>query len=206
MGSTRTEAPRGNRATLRRVILTRMARLTALALLVSIMLAATGCSWSATNLGFGNADHSAQPAPSARWRSHIRGWQRMLRAAAGENPTPTYPTPSPSVLLRRLHQTSNRYGFEIVSMRVLRAPQGAPQVIVQTGDPSTFVRSVPAIMRVLDPLHPAAEDRLGWAYEGFFLGAQDSQHRPFVAVFNTMRARSGGQWARAQRLLPYPHG
>jgi hypothetical protein len=183
-----------------------MARLTSTALLAAIILAATSCAWSAPDSGVGVANQSAQLVPSARWGSHIRAWQGMLRATATDNPTATYPTPTRSLLLQRLHQTSVRYGFRVVSLRILDAPQGSPQVIVQTAKPSTFARSVPAIMRALDPHHPAAEDWLGWSYEGFFLGAQDSQRDPFLAVFNTMRAHSGGQWARTEQLFPYPHG
>lgn len=182
-----------------------MARLVNLALLLAIALAATGCGRSPVDGAGGVADRSAHLAPAAAWGSHIRGWQRQLRAAATDNPAATYPTPSRSVLLRRLHRTSIRYGFRVVSVRIVHAPQGSPEMIVQAAEPETFARSVPAIMRVLDPRHPAAEDWLGWSYEGFFLGAQD-RRRPFLAVFNTMRVHSGGQWARAERLFPYPHG
>ena len=110
------------------------------------------------------------------------------------------------MLLQRLHQTSIRYGFRVVSVHILHAPQGSPQVIVQAAKPEAFARSVPAIMRVIDPRRSAAEDWLGWSYRGILLGAQDSRRRPFLAVFNTMRVHSGGQWARAERLFPYPHG
>jgi hypothetical protein len=183
-----------------------MDRLAKMLLLVAISLAASGCGWSAVDTPGGIAARSPAPVASARWESHIRGWQRALRAAAAENPTATYPTPSRSVLLERLHQTSLRYRFRVVSVHIVRAPQGSPEVIVQAADPRAFARSVPAIMRILDPRHPATEDWLGWSYEGFFLGAQDSRQRPILAVYNTMRFHSGGQWARAERLFPYPHG
>ena len=79
-------------------------------------------------------------------------------------------------------------------------------MIVQAGNPTAFARRVPALMRVLDPRAPADDDAQGWSYEGFFLGAQDNRQRPFLAVSNTIRIRSGGQWARSERLFPYPHG
>ncbi len=93
-----------------------------------------------------------------------------------------------------------------MSVRILRETQGAPQVIIQAPKTSAFVHAVPAVTRALDPNHPAAQPWLGWAYEGFFLGVQDTHGNPFLAVFNTMRLHSGGQWARSQELLPYPHG
>lgn len=50
------------------------------------------------------------------------------------------------------------------------------------------------------------EDWNGWDYEGFFLGAQDEQGEPFLAVYNAWRAHGGGQWARSEALYPFPHG
>jgi hypothetical protein len=183
-----------------------MARAALLLLLGANLLAASGCGWDATGVGGTTAGESSLEVPAPGWRSHLRSWQRELRAAAEANPTATYPTPSAADLLSRLRDTSTRYGFRVVSVRILHAPQGAPRVIVETARPAQFVRSVPAIMRTLDPHRPSAEDWLGWSYEGFFFGAQDRDGRPFLAVFNTMRLHSGGQWARAERFFPYPHG
>lgn len=58
----------------------------------------------------------------------------------------------------------------------------------------------------LDPQKAGGEDWQGWDYEGFFLGAQDQQGKPFLAVFNFWRARGGGQWARSEDLYPFEHG
>ena len=166
-----------------------MARLANLALLLAITLAATGCGWSPVDGAGGVADGSAHLAPAAAWGSHIRGWQRQLRAAATDNPAATYPTPSRSVLLRRLHRTSIRYDFRVVSVRILHAPQGSPEVIVQAAEPETFARSVPAIMRVLDPRHPDAEDWLGWSYRGI-LSRRPGQPAPSVPRGVQHHARS----------------
>jgi hypothetical protein len=63
-----------------------------------------------------------------------------------------------------------------------------------------------AIRRLLDPQKSGGEDWQGWAYEGFFLGAQDERGEPFLAVFNFEREHGGGQRARSEDLFPYQHG
>jgi hypothetical protein len=147
------------------------------------------------------------PALASGWSWRIRGWRRVLREAAREHPAGSYSRPVLAVLRRGLVAAAPRLRFRLLRLRIVRAAQGAPLVIVEAcSSPAAFSRQVPALARLIDPHHAAGEDWLGWDYEGFFLGAQDRHGRPFVAVFNTMRDHSGGQWARSQRLYPFAHG
>jgi len=112
-----------------------------------------------------------------------------------------------AILRQRIAAAGHKFGFRLVFVRMLRAPQGAPLVIVQTeSSPTSFVPKVSAIIRLLDPIHPARQDWESTAYEGFFIGAQDSNGGPFLAGFNVERLHEGGQWARSADLFPFPHG
>lgn len=94
-----------------------------------------------------------------------------------------------------------------VSAGASHPAQAAPLVIVQTRDYLALARAVPAIDSSLDP-HTGHNDRTGWAYEAFFLEAQDERGIPFIAVSNFMRGAEpgGGQWARSNQLYPFAHG
>jgi hypothetical protein len=143
---------------------------------------------------------------AAGWSGFVGGWERTLHAAARHNPRMRFPTPSANVFRRRLARASSDFRFRIVSLRFVRAPQGAPLVIIQATSPeAVLAREVPAIMRMVDPHRPAREDWLGWAYEGIFLGAQSRRGSPFLDVSNVMRFHTGGQWALRNSLFPYPY-
>lgn len=178
------------------------------ALIVGLTAILAGCS-----LGGGSRASTVRHEPMAvvsmapGWSSHVDVWEHDLRVAAPRDRRLSYPTPSLAILRRRVVAASNKYGFRLVLVRMLRAPQGAPLVIVQTeSSPASFVPKVSAIIRLLDPTHPATQDWESTAYEGFFLGAQDSNGRPFLAGFNVERLHEGGQWARSAGLYPFPHG
>ncbi len=165
-----------------------------------------GCQSANTGGGW-ESTPAARLSVAPGWSSRVRGWERMLHAAARHDPGTVYQTPSPDVFRGRVARAGSRYGFRVVSSRFERAPEGSPLLIIQTtSSPATLSREVPAIMRVLDPHRPAKQDWQGWAYEGIFLGAQSSQGTPILDVFNVMRLRTGGQWARAPNLYPYAHG
>lgn len=182
-----------------------MVKPAALALVLSSFLLG-GCQWTNSSSRTREAS-SAHLSVAHGWSSRVRGWERVLHAAARHDPTTIYPTPSPSVFRQRLARASSEYGFRVVSLRFVRAPQGSPLLIVQaTSSPATFSRDVPAIMRLLDPHRPAKQDWEGWAYEGIFMGAQSSHGTPFLDVSNVMRVHGGGQWARTPDLYPYVHG
>jgi len=104
---------------------------------------------------------------------------------------------------------ADEYGFRIVEARWLEPLQAAPLVVVEAADPVKLARDTPAILRLLDPQAPVGEnDWEGWAFEGFFFEARDTEGVPFLAVFNHWRGadRGGGEWARSEDLYPYEHG
>jgi hypothetical protein len=184
-----------------------MSRVSAIAFLIVSLVFVGGCTWQesgGSDQTVGTSQDSLSLAPSWAWR--IRGWKTHLQAAVTTDPNTVYPTPSPALFRKRLAQASSRYHFQVVSLRFVHAPQGSPLLIVQSASPSAFSRDTAAIMGRLDPQHGGGPGWDGWAYEGFFMGAQDSNGRPFLAAFNTLRVHSGGQWARTERLLPFPHG
>jgi len=142
----------------------------------------------------------------ARWGKAVGRWEGSLHAAADQSGY-SYPTPPLRTLETRLAAASHRFGFRVITLRLVRAPQGAPLVIVQpNSSPSSFAPKVGRIEGLLDPRHQAAQDWNATAYEGFFIGAQDSQGHPFLFGFNYLRARAGGQWARSPNLYPFAHG
>lgn len=178
------------------------------ALIVGLTGVLAGCS-----LGGGSEASTVRHEPvtvvsmAPGWARHVHAWEHDLRVAARRDPRLSYPTPSLATLRQRIVTACSKYGFRLVLVRVLRAPQGAPLVIVQTdSSPASFVPKVSAIIRLLDPTHPATQDWESTAYEGFFLGAQDGNGRPFLAGFNVERLHEGGQWARSPSLYPFAHG
>jgi hypothetical protein len=178
---------------------------------VPVLLAASavlgGCGGTRAARTGTDVTTRSRPAVAAGWSGRERAWERTLRAAGRHDPGMRFPTPSQSVLRRRLARASAEYRFRVVSVRFVRAPQGAPLVIVQATSPeAALAGDVPAIMRMLDPHRPAREDWLGWAYEGIFFGAQSRRGSPFLDVSNVMRFHTGGQWAVRDALYPYPRG
>ena len=133
------------------------------------------------------------------WRTALDGSQATSRYH--------YRTPNPAAFRAQVAKAAVHYHFRVLELRFVKAPQGAPLLIVETTEPeAVFAHQVPYIVHALDPTHPTAANEDGWRYEGFYFGAQDRNGTPFVAVFSTARSRGGGQWARFENLLPYPHG
>jgi hypothetical protein len=131
-------------------------------------------------LGVAAADAKARQQAAAV----LANWKRGLAKGNG-------------VLARsRLARASRLYHFTTIRLASIDAN---PLVLVQTDDPAGLSRSVPSIMRLLDPRR---------RYEAFFFEAQDSRGVPFLIVFNDWRPphAGGGQWASSADLYPYPHG
>jgi hypothetical protein len=136
----------------------------------------------------------------------VSRWESGLDSAARDDRY-TYPTPSRQVLEARVASASRAFGFRVIALRFMRAPQGAPLLIVQPdSSPSSFAPKVGRLEVLLDPHHQAAKDWHTTAYEGFFIGAQDGHGHPFLYGYNFLRARGGGQWARSPNLYPFAHG
>lgn len=116
-----------------------------------------------------------------------------------------FPNPAPAAFRSRVSLIGRRYGFRVLSLRLLQPRQLAPLLTVETDrDRKSFVADVPAIMRLLDPTSSSAH--LGAVtFEGFFLQAQDAKGA-FVRVENVQRGEvEGGQWSWNRCAYPYPH-
>jgi hypothetical protein len=178
----------------------------AIALLVALVVGGCGgASGEASSSGPANDQTQAAPISQA-WGAHIRSWKRELLASANEDKGVRFPTPSQAALEEKLAGAASRFDFRVLSVEFVPAAQGSPLVIVESSSPTRFSRDTPAILRLLDPKRGGDQDWEGWDYEGFFLGAQDQQGEPFLAVFNVERAHGGGQWARSEELYPFEHG
>lgn len=106
----------------------------------------------------------------ARWVKPVARWESGLHSAARDDRY-SYPTPSRRVLKARIASASRAFGFRVIVLRFVRAPQGAPLLIVQPdSSPSSFAPKVGRLEVLLDPHHQAAKDWHTTAYEGFFIG------------------------------------
>jgi hypothetical protein len=159
------------------------------------VLALVGCG--------GEGEQQVEPSLAVR-----KSWLGELRRRAKEEPAARFDNLPRAVFYARLHAMEARYGFQLVEARILQPVQDAPLVVVKTQDAQAFSRAVPAIQHLLDPKRRTNDDRTGWAYEGFYLEAQDTQGTPFLAIFNYWRGTGvgGGQWASSESLFPFDHG
>lgn len=134
-------------------------------------------------------------------------WVADIVRRAREDPSERFANLSPRQFRLRLAAAAARYQLTVKRVHFLHPRQLAPLVIVQTRRYLALARAVPAIEKSLDP-HTGRRDRGGWAYEGFFLVAQDERSVPFVVVSNFVRGSSPGgeQWARSDQLFPFVHG
>jgi hypothetical protein len=114
---------------------------------------------------------------------------------------------SPRKFRLRLAAAAKHYGFTVKKVQFVHPGHVAPLVIVQTHKYLAFARAVPAIEKSLDP-HKGRSDLAGWAFEAFYLEAQDEKGVPFLVVTNVVGGRgvTGGQWARSDPLFPFAHG
>lgn len=113
-----------------------------------------------------------------------------------------FPNPSPAAFRKRVALVGRRYGFRVLSLRLLRPLQLAPILIVKTSqNRNAFVKDVPAILGLLNPNSGQAP-----TFEGFFFAAQDA-HGPFVETSGGLRGQQwGGQWSSNPNVYPFAHG
>jgi hypothetical protein len=116
-----------------------------------------------------------------------------------------FPNPSPAAFRKLVALVGRRYGFRVVSLRLLRPRQLAPLLVVETGrDRKAFVHDVPAIMALLDPTSSAGQ-QTAITFEGFLFEARDAKGA-FVRVEDVYRGEvEGGQWSWNRCDYPYPH-
>ena len=117
-----------------------------------------------------------------------------------------FPNPSPAEFRRRVALVGKRFGFHVVSLRLLRPEQIAPLLIVRTSRTrNRFSPEVPQIQELLDPTSIGRAD-VAETFEGFFFAAEDARG-PFIYIERLNRGTGeGGQWAASENLLPFPHG
>jgi hypothetical protein len=115
-----------------------------------------------------------------------------------------FPNPSPSSFRRRVALVGRRYGFRVVSLRLLRPRQVAPLLIVGTSRPrAAFSRDIPKVMNLLDPTSRSGSETAE-TFEGFLLAAEDASG-PFAEVQEASRGESeGGEWSANRCDYPYP--
>jgi hypothetical protein len=109
-----------------------------------------------------------------------------------------------------VQRNASRFHYTAKQVSVLKGHDGAPLVVVRVtrGPLVSFSKSFPALWRRLDPLIGSGPDWHVYKYEAFFFEAVDRRGTPFLVVWNAWRQppRGGGQWARTEALLPFPHG
>jgi len=182
-----------------------------LAVLLALAVVAAGCSSggdrsvlhqglvSRSGTVFAISDRQAEDA--GRLARHT--WLTGLKRRAREHPARRFDNPTWAEFRRRLHDLAGRYGFEVVSARVLHPRDDAPVVVVRTTRYRDLARSTSTILKQLDP----GGDRSAWRYEGFFWEARDERGVPFLIASTLTRGQvEGTQWARSEALYPYEHG
>ncbi len=117
-----------------------------------------------------------------------------------------FPNPSPAVFRHRVKLVAERYGFSVVSLRLLDPEQLAPLLVVRTSrNREQFARDVPRILALLDPTS-STRNQSAATFEGFFFAAEDAKG-PFLFTDGSRRGTGeGGEWAAAENLYPFPHG
>lgn len=115
-----------------------------------------------------------------------------------------FPNPSPGLFRKRVALVGRRYGFRVVSLRLLRPFDLAPLLVVETSrNRRAFAHDMPAIMNLLDPT-TGSGNKMAQTFEGFLLAAEDAGG-PFAEMEYLSRGEAeGGEWAANNCLYPYP--
>lgn len=115
-----------------------------------------------------------------------------------------FPSPSPASFRQRVALVGKRFGFRVVSLRLLRPEQLAPLLVVRTNRPrQAFAKDVNKIMSLLDPTSSTAH-QTALTFEGVFFAAEDARG-PFLYTQGVNRGEGeGGEWAANRCLYPSP--
>jgi hypothetical protein len=185
-----------------------------LASVIALGILVSGCASSRSILYSGVSGNGIGPkrvitdtAARQDGRAAREQWVAEITRRAHEDPSQRFANLPAQQLRQRLAEAAARYHFTVKEVRLLHPRQLAPLVVIQTHRYLALAHAVPAIENSLDP-HTGHSDQAGWAFEGFFLEAQDERGLPFLGIFNFMRGSSpgGGQWARSDQLYPFAHG
>jgi hypothetical protein len=115
----------------------------------------------------------------------------------------SFPNPSPAGFRARVVDVGKRFGFQPVSIRLLRPRQLAPIVVVETDrDRREFMADVGEIVKLLNP-YLSSRQQTAVTFEGFFFEARDSDG-PFVRVTSSFRgAVVSGYWSAVPGFSRY---
>jgi hypothetical protein len=193
----RLEAPRLPWLTVRRVLLTGVAGAAVVAAIALAIARQGGAEPSILDEGisvnFGcDVRHFSDDDARKAARVTEGSWRRELRKRARASPRQRFANLAPAVLRARLRQAAGTYGFEVVSVDLLRPRQLAPKIVVRTDDYLGMTQALRRFVRRLDPKARTGDDRTGWRYEGCYFEAVDADGVPFVVVFNFWRGSGGG--------------
>src|SRR5579864_2749604 len=142
-------------------------------------------------LAAGVASGAAHAAPTPRQvvaQAKAEWLKELLASARTGDRSAVFPSPSRTILMRRLHEAQRLYGFDIAGALMLRPLQRAPVIVIRSDRKQSIARATPKIVRLFDPYRPTAANPSGWAYEGYFLVAETTGGVPYLATFNHWRA------------------
>jgi len=179
----------------------------------ALTLVACGCDEKKSVFDVGVCTHtgcrkvSSKEALQAGRRTLVY-WHHGLRQGVRERPRMRFDNLTPAELRRRLDKAADENGFDVVSLKLRRPRQMAPEVVIRTTHYVEVAESAKNWLESVDPKRPTKDDRTGWRFEGFYLRADDEHGVPLFIVYNTMRGISpgGGMWARSEPLFPFGHG
>ena len=148
--------------------------------------------------------------PSQRAHTLRTQWTRYVTRGAALDPKPRFATARRAAIAGAVQRNASGFHYTVERVSVLKGHDGAPLVVVRVtrGPLVSFSKSFPRLWRRLDPVIRSGPDWHAYKYEAFFFEAVDQRGTPFLVVWNAWRQppRGGGQWARTEVLLPFPHG
>jgi hypothetical protein len=98
-----------------------------------------------------------------------------------------FPNPKSAAFRRRLASIGRRYGFKVVSLRLLRPLQYAPLIVIETRrDPRAFKEDLGAIDSLVDPARPG-----DYTFEGSFIEARGARG-VFAETYGGLRGTAWG--------------
>jgi hypothetical protein len=159
--------------------------------------AGTIANWEATLIGGALRDEfcAAGGRPLVGWSGGDGGVSSIFQPFGQR-----FPNPTPATFRSRLARIGRRYGFRVISLRLLRPLQYAPLVVVDTHRKRvSFTNDVGAIENLINPSIPGA-----YTFEGDFFEARDARG-VFVTSFGGERGTAwGGGWSWNHCVDPGP--
>ena len=84
--------------------------------------------------------------------------------------------------------------------------QNAPAIVIRSDKKLAIAHATPAIIKLIDPRHVTNSNPSGYAYEGYFLSAEDKHGVPYLATFHHSRCcpPGGGSGPPARASIRSP--